>query len=58
MRKKVKGQSLGSGKAPVKAVRDWALANNIMMIVESENLDPNGIEEVKRCMDYLRSLEA
>lgn len=53
----VKGKSLGSGMAPVKAVRDWALANNVLMVVESEGLDPTGIEEVKRCIDYLRSLE-
>ena len=54
----VKGKSLGSGMAPVKAVRDWALANNVLMVVESEGLDPTGPEEVKRCIDFLRSLEA
>ena len=53
-----RGKSLGSGMAPVKAVRDWALANNILMVVESEGLDPTGLEEVKRCIDFLRSLEA
>ena len=54
----MKGKSLGSGMAPVKAVRDWALANNVLMVVESEGLDPTGPEEVKRCIDFLRSLEA
>ena len=57
MRTKVQGKSLGEGKAPVKAVREWALANGITMVVESENLDPNGVEEVRRCMSFLRSLE-
>ena len=54
----VKGKSLGSGKAPVTAVRDWAIKNNVVMVVESEGLDPTGAEEVKRCIDYLRSLKA
>ena len=27
------------------------------MIVESENLNPDGLSEVTRCMNYLRSLE-
>ena len=54
----VKGKSLGSGKATVTAVREWAIENNVLMVVESEGLDPTGAEEVKRCIDYLRSLEA
>ena len=54
----VKGKSLGQGKAPVTAVREWAIKNNVLMVVESEGLDPTGAEEVKRCIDYLRSLEA
>ena len=51
------GRSVGAGMAPVKAVREWALKNNILMVVESEGLDPTGPDEVKRCIDYLRSLE-
>lgn len=53
----VKGLSLGLGKAPVKAVSEWAKKNNVLMVVESENLEPNGIEEVKRCIEYLRTLD-
>lgn len=53
----VTGLSLGSGKAPVKAVREWAIKNGVLMVVESEELNPTGIEEVKRCIDFLRSLD-
>jgi len=52
------GKSVGSGMAPVKAVRDWAIKNNVLMVIESEGLDPTGPAEVKRCIDFLRSLEA
>ncbi len=54
----VTGTSLGSGKAPVREVREWAIQNNILMVVESEGLKPTGLEEVQRCMDFLRTLEA
>lgn len=53
----VKGMSVGSGKAPVDDVRAWAIKNNILMVIESESLDPNGIEEVKRCIEYLKKLD-
>ena len=56
--KDVKGVSLGSGNAPVARVREWAIQNNVLMVVESEGLDPTGPEEVERCIRYLRSLEA
>ena len=56
--KDVKGVSLGSGDAPVARVRDWALQNGVLMVVESEGLDPTGLEEVERCIQYLRTLEA
>ncbi|MBO5269404.1 MAG: sugar phosphate isomerase/epimerase [Clostridia bacterium] len=52
------GKSVGAGDAPVEAVRAWAIANNVLMVIESEGLDPTGPEEVKRCIDFLRSLEA
>lgn len=52
-----KGFSLGSGMAPVAAVRKKALELGMHIIVESEGLEPDGISEVGRCMDYLRSLE-
>lgn len=54
----VKGRSVGSGAAPVQAVREWAIKNNVLMVIESEGLDPTGLEEVKRCITFLRSLEA
>lgn len=53
----VKGLSLGLGEAPVKAVREWAIKNNVLMVVESEGLNPTGIEEVTRCIDFLRTLD-
>jgi len=53
----VSGKSIGSGAAPVKDVRDWALKNNVLMVIESEGLNPTGPEEVGRCIKYLRSLE-
>ena len=51
------GRSVGSGDAPVEAVRAWAIENGVLMVIESEGLDPTGPEEVKRCIDFLRSLE-
>lgn len=51
------GKSVGSGQAPVLAVRQWALDNDVRMVIESEGLEPTGPEEVKRCIDYLRTLE-
>ena len=53
----VVGKSVGSGKAPVKLVREWANKNNVLMVIESEGLDPTGPEEVKRCIDFLRTLD-
>ncbi len=53
----VHGKSIGQGKAPVQAVRAWAIANNVRMVVESEGLDPTGLEEVNRCITYLRTLD-
>ncbi len=51
------GKSSGEGNVPVADVRDWAIKNNKRMVVESEGLNPTGLEEVKRCITYLRSLE-
>lgn len=53
----VHGKSVGSGLAPVKLVREWAIRNNVLMVIESEGLDPTGTEEVGRCIAFLRSLE-
>jgi sugar phosphate isomerase/epimerase len=52
------GKSLGLGAAPVAAVRKKAIEMGITMVVESEDLDPTGAEEVKRCIDYLRAQDA
>ena len=48
------GFSLGLGSAPVKAVLKKALIEGYGIIVESEGLEPTGIEEVARCMDFLK----
>ena len=52
-----RGYSLGSGEAPVAAVRQKAMEQGILMVVESEGLEPDGISEVSRCMDYLKKLD-
>ncbi len=52
-----KGISLGQGTAPVKEVREYALAHGQEIVVESEGLDPTGEEEVRRCIDFLHSLD-
>ena len=52
------GFSLGSGMAPVAAVRERALEYGMHIIVESGGLQPDGVSEVGRCMDYLKSLES
>lgn len=51
------GKSLGQGEAPVLAVRDAAFAMGLPMVVESEGLDPTGLEEVKRCIEFLKENE-
>lgn len=51
------GRALGEGTAPVVAVREYAIAHGLQMVVESETLNPTGIKEVERCIKYLRSLE-
>ena len=53
-----KGYSLGSGTAPVAEVREKAIALGMHIVVESEGLEPDGISEVGRCMDWLKTLEA
>ena len=53
-----KGKALGEGEAPVAAVREKAIKMGLTMVVESETLDPTGIEEVERYIKYLKSLEA
>ncbi|MBQ6947459.1 MAG: sugar phosphate isomerase/epimerase [Clostridia bacterium] len=53
----VKGMALGEGQAPVTVFREWAIKNNVRMVVESEGLNPTGAEEVGRCIKFLRSLD-
>ena len=52
------GKSLGLGKAPVLQVRETAIALGMEMVVESEGLEPTGLEEVKRCIDFLKEVDA
>lgn len=53
---KGEGFALGEGTAPVKAVRETAIALGMDMVVESETLKPDGLSEVRRCIDYLKTL--
>ena len=52
-----KGEALGEGDAPVIEVRKKALEMGLKIVVESETLNPTGIEEVERCIKYLKTLE-
>lgn len=51
------GKAIGEGEAPVEAVRQWAIKNNVLMVIESEGCDPTGPEEVRRCIENLRTLD-
>lgn len=51
-------RALGEGSAPVAEVRKKAIELGFKMVVESEGLDPCGLDEVKRCIDYLHTLDA
>lgn len=48
------GKALGEGEAPVNAVIAKAAEMGVRVVVESEGLDPTGIEEVGRCMAFLK----
>ncbi len=50
------GCNLGAGEAPVIASRAKAIELNMDIVVESEGLNPTGIEEVARCMEFLKTL--
>lgn len=52
------GRSLGEGDAPVAQVRRKAIGYGMTMVVESESLRPDGLSEVKRCIDYLKKCDA
>lgn len=51
------GKPLGFGAAPVRAVYDKAKSLGILMVVESESLQPDGLTEAKLCIDYLKAQE-
>lgn len=51
------GKALGEGYAPVKKIRDVAYEMGLPIVVESETLDPDGISEVARCMEFLKSID-
>lgn len=48
-----KGLSLGQGDARAAEVRKKAIATGRTIVVESEGLDPTGLDEVKRCIEFL-----
>ncbi len=50
-----KGIPLGQGEAPVQAVIEYAAANGITMVVESETLTPSGMDEAIACIDFLKA---
>lgn len=51
------GFALGEGTAPVEEVRRAAIRFGLRMVVESETCKPTGLEEVGRCIRYLKSLD-
>lgn len=51
------GKPLGMGTAPVANVYNKAVELGLMMVVESETLQPDGLTEAKICIDYLKSRE-
>ena len=53
-----RGMALGEGMAPVERVHDYAEKHGIRMVVESETLQPTGLEEVGRCIRYLKKIDA
>ncbi len=51
------GCSVGSGANIIPQIVDWANKNGVLMVIESESLNPTGLEEVERCITYLRTLD-
>ena len=51
------GRALGDGDAPVAAVRECASKLGLTMVVESESQGIDSLEGVKKCIDYLKSLD-
>ncbi len=48
--------ALGEGDVDVKAIHDWCIKNNKRIVVETEGYNPTGLDEAKRCIDYLNSI--
>ena len=38
-------------------IRKKAIEMGVSMVIESEGLDPTGLEEVKRCIDFLKAVD-
>ena len=53
---KPRGMSVGSGEVPIKSILQKARGIGAEIIVESEGLEPTGLAEVARCMDFLRTV--
>ncbi|MBP5311659.1 MAG: sugar phosphate isomerase/epimerase [Clostridia bacterium] len=51
------GKSLGQGEAPVLKVLEKAKELGLTVVVESEGLDPDGLSESKRCIDFLKAAD-
>ncbi len=51
------GKPLGEGKAPVKDCVNAALELDLPIIVESEEMIPDGISEAKKCYKFLRKMD-
>lgn len=51
------GAYLGKGEVSIADIRDYAVQNEIGMIVESEDQHPDGITEVTACFNYLKKLD-
>lgn len=52
-----KGTPLGMGEAPVAEVYAKAAQMGMLMVVESETCNPDGMTEAEICIKYLRTLE-
>ena len=52
------GRSTGLGVVPILDVRKKAIELGARMIIESEGLNPTGIEESRRCIEFLKSIES
>ena len=55
---RAQGKSVGSGMVPVKEIVRYAVDHGLTIVVESEGLYPTGMEEVKRCIQFLKELDA